>query len=218
MKCNHCLENFVETQVEKSISIGSDKHHIFFFIMGYVCPGCGKNNIFLERQLRQPGKSNKKLDERMIFPRTQSRMPIPPSVPEAIAEDYLEACMVLDLSPKASAALSRRCLQNLLVEKEDVKKDDNLFNQIKAALENNNYPSHISENIDMVRSVGNFAAHPKKSEISGAIIEVEPGEADFNLNILEDLFDYYYTAPLAAKKRKDQWKAKMEEAKKKDNG
>jgi hypothetical protein len=35
-------------------------------------------------------------------------------VPEAIASDYLEACMTLVISPKASAALSRRCLQHML--------------------------------------------------------------------------------------------------------
>jgi hypothetical protein len=35
-------------------------------------------------------------------------------VPPEIAVDYVEACNVLPISAKASAALSRRCLQNML--------------------------------------------------------------------------------------------------------
>ena len=37
-----------------------------------------------------------------------------PEVPKPIAADYVEACQVLPLSAKASAALARRCLQAML--------------------------------------------------------------------------------------------------------
>jgi 4-carboxymuconolactone decarboxylase len=50
----------------------------------------------------------------MVRPRGANRGPVPSSVPAPIAEDYIEACNVLPISPKASAALSRRCLQNIL--------------------------------------------------------------------------------------------------------
>jgi len=38
----------------------------------------------------------------------------PDYVPKPILDDYNEACLIVDLSPKASATLSRRCLQGIL--------------------------------------------------------------------------------------------------------
>jgi hypothetical protein len=49
---------------------------------------------------------------RMVYPVGAKRGPVPKEVPDAIAIDYIEACNVLPISAKASAALSRRCLQN----------------------------------------------------------------------------------------------------------
>jgi hypothetical protein len=52
----------------------------------------------------------------MVRPKGIARSPLSPEVPEKYAEDYREACLVLSDSPKASAALSRRCLQHLIHE------------------------------------------------------------------------------------------------------
>lgn len=51
-------------------------------------------------------------DEQIFRPLNVSR-PVPKEVPPHIAADYSEAAIVLRLSPKASAALSRRCLQTV---------------------------------------------------------------------------------------------------------
>ena len=51
-------------------------------------------------------------------------------------------------------------------------------------------PSHLTGSLDAVRNIGNVAAHPTKSEASGEIIDVEPGEAEWNLDVLESLFDF----------------------------
>ena len=51
--------------------------------------------------------------EEILYPRYVSRK-VEPEVPGAHKTDFLEACAVLPLSPKASAALSRRVLQNVL--------------------------------------------------------------------------------------------------------
>ena len=50
------------------------------------------------------------------------RMPAAPEVEPQFAEDYNEACLVLPFSPKASAALSRRCLQNIIRLKNEISK------------------------------------------------------------------------------------------------
>ena len=46
-----------------------------------------------------------------VFLTNTFRKPTPQEVPSDIKEDYEEACKVLPMSNKASAALSRRCLQ-----------------------------------------------------------------------------------------------------------
>jgi hypothetical protein len=41
-------------------------------------------------------------------------LPLPDYIPEQIRTDYYEACAILSSSPKASATLSRRCLQGIV--------------------------------------------------------------------------------------------------------
>ena len=47
-----------------------------------------------------------------LKPQSQAKV-FPSYIPRAILEDYEEACLIRDLSPKASATLSRRCLQGM---------------------------------------------------------------------------------------------------------
>lgn len=129
-----------------------------------------------------------------IRPKGSSHPPCPPEVPLSIAEDYEEACIVLPDSPKASAALSRRCLQNILWDAGKVK-PGNLANEIQQVINSGNLPSHLVKALDMVRQIGNFAAHPMKSNSTGEIVPVEPEEAEWDLEVIEALFDFYYVQP-----------------------
>lgn len=124
------------------------------------------------------------------------------------SKDYNEACLILTLSPKASAALSRRCLQNILREKAGVKKGD-LANEIQQVIDSNKLPSHLSESIDAIRNIGNFAAHPLKSTATGEIVEVEPGEAEWLLDVLEALFDFYFVQPAILQAKRDALNKKL---------
>ncbi|WP_348699585.1 DUF4145 domain-containing protein [Duganella fentianensis] len=161
-----------------------------------VCPACNKGILILSERSENWDLREK----RMIYPRTSSRPLAPVEVPSSIAEDFNEACLVLDDSPKASAALSRRCLQAILRDKGYTQKD--LAPAIAAAIASNTLPSELAESLDAVRNIGNFAAHPMKDTSSGAVLPVELHEAEWNLEVLESLFDFYYVAPalLAAKK------------------
>jgi hypothetical protein len=49
--------------------------------------------------------------------------------------------------------------------------------------------------VDAIRNFGNFSAHPIRDNRTDAVIEVEPGEADWCLEILQDLLDHYYVRP-----------------------
>jgi hypothetical protein len=80
-------------------------------------------------------------------------------VPKQFASDYSEACLVFADSAKAAAALGRRCLQNLLRDFVGVKvKSGNLADEIQAVIDSGKLPSDLTESIDAIRNVGNFAA------------------------------------------------------------
>jgi hypothetical protein len=149
--------------------------------------------------------------EILCYPKGVSRTPLGADVPNEFADDYREACLTLSDSAKASAALSRRCLQHVLREKAGVK-HDTLADEIQQVLDAGKLPSHLAESLDAIRIVGNFAAHPIKSKASGEIIEVETGEAEWNLDVLESMFDFYFTQPALLKKKRDALNAKLKEA------
>jgi hypothetical protein len=147
----------------------------------------------------------------IVRPKASTRPKCAKEVPKAIAEDYNEACLVLADSPKASAALSRRCLQHVLREAAKVKPDD-LAKEIQQVLDSGTLRSEVAEGLDMVRATGNFAAHPIKSKQTGEIMPVEPGEAEWNLDVLESLFDFYFVQPTILKVKKDALNKKLQEA------
>ena len=62
-------------------------------------------------------------------------------------------------------------------------------------------PSHLVDSLHAVRA-GNIAAHTQKSSSSGDVVDVEPGEAEWNLDTLEGLFDFYYVQPAKTAARK----------------
>jgi hypothetical protein len=132
---------------------------------------------------------------------------MPPEVIELFSSDYREACLVLSDSPKASAALSRRCLQLLLREKLGVK-PDKLYDEIEAVL--SKVPSYLADALHEVRKLGNLAAHPAKNEHTGEIVEVEPGEAEWLLETLEGLFDFLFVQPARLAARKAALAAKLD--------
>jgi len=209
MKCPHCLENFFEEWEEKKI--GSDEEGTWR-IKYCTCPSCKKLIIKLEEthtSNRPPHSLLRR--EYLVRPKAISRAPLPPEVPEKFANDYKEACLVVTDSPKASAALSRRCLQNLLREKAGTTKK-NLADQIQEVIDSNQLPSYLLEGLDAIRNIGNFAAHPIKSKSTGEIVEVEPGEAEWNLDILERLFDFYFVQPEILKKKREKLNQKLKDA------
>lgn len=213
MKCLHCLVEFHSELIQEYIGEDADGHWAIF---RFDCPACHRMNLYLVNgdMIYSPhlGKQMHHLASQVpIRPRVTSRSPCPPEVPLHICEDYSEACKVLPDSPKASAALSRRCLQNLLRDAAKVK-PGNLADEIQEAINSKQLPSHIVHVIDAVRQIGNFAAHPMKSNNTGEILPVEPQEAEWNLDVLESLFDFYYVQPAIISRKKAALNAKLSEA------
>ncbi len=212
MKCLHCRVEFHSTLEE--VLIGNDADGAWA-IHRYCCPACNRMNLFLVNGDLTAAPVTRRVvgirSSTPVRPRCQSRPPCPAEVPRDIAEDYEEACLVLDLSTKASAALSRRCLQNLLRHAAGVKHGD-LSKEIQQVIDAKVLPSHLSEVIDAVRQIGNFAAHPMKSQSSGQILPVERCEAEWNLDVLEALFDFYYVQPAIVAAKRERLDKKLKEA------
>jgi hypothetical protein len=191
----------------KNIDIGIDSEHAYD-LHRTVCSAC-RRAIYLLKLLT-PNRTRFR-SEMLVYPRGISRAPLSSDVPSALTNDYKEACLVLGDSAKASAALSRRCLQLILREAAKVKPSD-LSKEIDEVLGAKSLPTHLAEAVDAVRNIGNFAAHPIKSKNTGEIVDVEPGEAEWLLDVLEGLFDFYFVAPAVLQKKKDELNKKLADA------
>lgn len=202
--CPHCRRHFLGLWNVQSIG-SEDAGRTKWSIQSVQCLGCGKWIIALYELTVGFGLSH---SVRYVLPQASSRPPLPPEVPPEFATDYREACDVLPVSQKASAALSRRCLQHLLREKGGVKSGD-LVNEIQQVLDSKQLPSFIAGDLDAIRHVGNFAVHPMKSTTTGLVVDVEPQEAEWLLNVLENLFDFYFVQPTKAQAKRDALNAKL---------
>ncbi|NJD52200.1 MAG: DUF4145 domain-containing protein [Candidatus Methanoperedens sp.] len=208
MKCPHCLVEVHLTSENRDI--GAD-NEFYWKTSIATCPHCKKCIIWLEQYSTDKIGNLNFIKEFLVYPKGISRAPLSPVVPDIYAQEYKEACLVLSDSAKASAALSRRCLQNLLRNVQKVKSSD-LSKQIDEVLGLKVLPSHLSEAIDAVRNIGNFAAHPIKSTNTGAIVDVEQGEAEWLLDVLEGLFDFYFVQPDILQKKKAALNQKLKDA------
>lgn len=113
--------------------------------------------------------------------------PFPEYIPKQLRDDYFEACLIKEKSAKASATLSRRCLQGIIRDFWGVKKKS-LFEEI-AALEAQ-VDATTWEALDSVRKVGNIGAHMEKDV--NIIIDVDPEEAGLLIWLIETLFEEWY--------------------------
>jgi len=209
MQCPHCLQHFHGTW--KELFIGQDSKG-YWGVRFAECPACsqfvvefGAGGVAAGTQ----GAVFYPMAMRLIHPKAASRVPVPAEVPNEFVVDYAEACLVFADSEKASAGLSRRCLQHLLRERAGIKKGD-LSSEIQQVLDSKQLPTHLADDLDAIRNIGNFAAHPIKATHTGEIVDVEPQEAEWLLNLLEQLFDFYFVQPARAKARRDALNAKLQ--------
>jgi hypothetical protein len=113
----------------------------------------------------------------------------PTYVPQTIIDDYTEACVIRDLSPKASATLSRRCLQGIIRDFWGISKNRLIdeINELKTKIDPATWQA-----IDAVRSIGNIGAHMEKD--INLVVDVEPHEAQLLIGLIEILIKDWYIA------------------------
>lgn len=217
MQCPHCLHAIYPATMNTYIAPAEApviKHGVnagkltSVYARIHTCPRCKGPTV--EIAFFNTGGSVE-FDRFRAYPRSGPFPPAPPEVPAPIAADYAEANEVLPISPKASAALARRCLQAILASQGYTQKD--LVKQIEAVLKESDparaLPLALRENIDAIRNFGNFSAHPVTDKTTLQIVDVEEGEAEWCLQLLVDVFEHYYVAPAKAAAKRAALSAKL---------
>ena len=218
-------------QIAKMTSHSLDRENetADFYIRFFHCLSCKAINFDVVasrgKQVRMGSVNilmNQHLDIVSSYP-SRTRPYILPTVPDAVAADYTEAAKLLDVSAPASAAFARRCLQTALdaqgYDRDTMKalgKRYDLANQVEAALNERAprkvLPGYIASSVDAIRNFGNFAAHGLEDKATAEIIEVEPGEAEWSLTVLEELLDHYYKRPAEEAKKLESLNEKLKAA------
>jgi hypothetical protein len=206
MDCPHCSKAFHPQFQQASVSF-----NIFEAVLYHQnCPGCNLPIVDVFAR-RINNASSVLIPRQTIYPLNKSTRQISSDVPEPYRQAFIEADLVLPISAKASAALSRRIVQALLRDKAGTTAKE-LFDQIEEVINNKILPSFIADQLHAVRQVGNFAAHEIKDKATGEIIDVEPGEAEWTITVVEALLDFYFVEPAKAAKRKAEFNEKLEAA------
>lgn len=163
-----------------------------------VCPNpeCKEVSLYLDLNKARASKdtygtswvNDELIKSWTLMPASEAKV-LPSYVPKAIIDDYNEACLIRELSPKASATLSRRCLQGIIRDFWKISKS-RLVDEIEAIKDKVDPLTWGA--IDAVRKIGNIGAHMEKD--INQMIDVEPSEALLLIELIETLIKDWYVA------------------------
>lgn len=198
-RCPFCGQ--VTTITESDIGIFSDDLGIIskygnlrFRTSTIVCPNPECKEIEVTQtivQYKYKGQYGREYNEVPMYEQTIIPTHLckqyPHFIPEAIRSDYEEASKILKLSPKASATISRRCIQGMIRDFFGVV-ERTLFDEINKIKDK--VDPLIWEAIDSTRSIGNIGAHMERD--INTIIDVDENEALLLINLIEMLIEEWY--------------------------
>ena len=187
-------EHYVETGYEPFRYLGRSE-----------CPRCQSLVVFFfvdQEFAEEPTLEMPRSTHVIIYPADTYQLKAPDEVPPSLAKDYEEAASVLSRSPRASAALSRYCIQRILREKAEISPGD-LMAEIQEAAQDPTMPSQLVDALHTIRKEGNLAAHPNLDKTTLDIIEVSQTDAEVLLQLVERLLDFYYARPAQDEKFKN---------------
>jgi hypothetical protein len=201
--------NWVCPHCERAVTISSsrystDRHTLSIpnsigrralFSRFIVCPNPDCERFTLTASLHESThvpssgeKLIKTLESWDLVPSSSAKT-FPSYIPQVILDDYKESCLIRQLSPKASATLSRRCLQGIIRDFWQVK-PGRLVDEIDAIKDK--VESMTWGAITAVRQLGNIGAHMEKD--INVIVDVDPDEAEHLIGLVETLLREWYVA------------------------
>lgn len=140
--CPHCNRPVTRTTEDISIQTmwlhapNSDGRRVFS-MASTVCPNAECKHFTFEVEMDdmvRVSSSQVAVGETLktwrLIPPSKAKV-FPDYTPQPIRDDYVEACLIVEASPKASATLSRRCLQGMIRDFYGVSKN-RLVDEIEA--------------------------------------------------------------------------------------
>lgn len=190
MQCPHCLS---EIEVKPhSFALGEDPDGTWN-VSSARCPACDRLivNLCLQDGCTYPA-----------WPAGVTRGRPGREVPADLANEYLTASQVIIYSPEASAAISRRLLQRILTDHVGVG-GGGLADQIKRALLSPALPPYVKEALQTYSDLAKMGTGNDKNLHPEALTPVEPGEAEWLLDVHELLFELYFVQPARLRQKRD---------------
>jgi len=130
----------------------------------------------------------------IVYP-NPSPSPTDERIPEPIKQDLNEAKICFSIKAyRACAVMARRAMQTACIDKGS--KKDKLVDQLQELALNGTITKDLNEWANVVRWVGNDAAHPNKENISKE-------DAEDILNLAEQFLHVIYVAPAIAKEQRN---------------
>jgi len=172
------------------------KHRVGLKYSAIACPNNKCKKLVLQVELTKSARDGQhynwaegtRVQLWQLLPESLAK-PQPTYIPKPIIADYNEACRIIKLSPKSSAALARRSLQGMIRDFWGISKNRLIdeINELQTKVSADTWDA-----IDAVRSVGNIGAHMEKDV--NIIVDIDPDEAELLISLIEDLFiDWYVT-------------------------
>lgn len=207
MTCPHCLREAVfgiQNATYDLPASGSDGSLAYVPKYGY-CPSseCGRLVVLVTETVNGEPNGGAPRD-RLVVPPVRSVVGFA-DVPEDTLSDYVEAVQVLEISPNASAALARRCLQSA-IRRLLGKDGGTLRGEIAEFREKSQAPPYLKESLGDIRAIGNVASHPGLDKHTSMIVNVDPDDARGLLRILEEVFRHCFADPKEFERRMGQKK------------
>lgn len=199
--CPYCSHSSTITEQNQSGSLHYFNHNnvenqeLGVYVNTIVCPNNDCRQVTISAKLGHTIYSSGRTSfsppviQSWLLKPSSSALAFPDYVPLAVRQDYEEACSIVGLSPKASATLSRRCLQGIIRDYWKIVKG-RLVDEIEALQEK--IDPDTWDAIDAVRKIGNIGAHMEKD--INIIIEVDPEEAQLLIELIETLIKDWYVA------------------------
>jgi Domain of unknown function (DUF4145) len=213
MKCPLCAQHTPDAWLHVGWVAGSGVDFTNLHVEWMRCanPEC-KQALIRMSESHARVENNHSVEETVTWlarPRASTR-PLDPLVEEPFRTDYLEAAAIIDLSPRMSAALSRHILGDLL-EKYAGQDRGSLKSAIDKFVEETCHPDYLRENLQHLREIANFGTDTQKDAYA-EIVDVDRDEAEWTLDVLDSLFDYFIVAPKRNRKIRKAMDRKSEAA------
>lgn len=197
--CPHCEHTVFSSG--QSVNLGRTQ------IESWDCPHCHEATVFVAQLKMKPnpsvtpnglvGVSLAPGERKQVIPAHTKAPRKFGNAPPDVLRLYSAACELVTVYLPAAGAVARKCLEAIL--RRAGYEQSTIAQQVEALAKEESREKQVSvrlvARLGVLREFGNFAAHEISSPTTGEVIDVEPGEVDLCLVIIEELIDELYERP-----------------------